>query len=89
MLKQLCAFGALTLAILPPCAASASARAGAAHRAAAAQSPALYSRQARRRAATLLQLKLLELREERLERVRAVILKHLNPSTLFDDRPAP
>ena len=88
MLKQLCALGALTLAILPPCAASASARAGAAHRA-AAQSPALYSRQARRRAATLLQLKLLELREERLERVRAVILKHLNPSTLFDDRPAP
>lgn len=88
-MKQICAVTALTLAILPPCAASASRRAAPAHKAAAAQSPDLYSLRARRRAATLLRLKLWELREERLERVRAVILKRLNPDTLFDDRPAP
>ena len=89
MLKQRCALIALTLAILPLCAASASRRTAPVHRAAAAQSPDLYSRRARRRAATILQLKLMELREERLVRVRAVILKHLNPDALFDDRPAP
>jgi len=57
------------------------------HRASASSRPLpsldLYSRRALRRARTILQLKLLELREEHLDRVRRVIEKRLPLSTLF------
>lgn len=43
----------------------------------------MYSRRALRRARTILQLKLFELREERLDRVRRVIEKRLPISTLL------
>ena len=57
------------------------------HRASATSQPPqsldMYSRRALRRARTILQLKLLELREERLDRARRVIEKRLPLSTLF------
>jgi len=43
----------------------------------------MYSRRALRRARTILQLKLLELHEERLDRIRRVIEKHLPISVLL------
>jgi len=54
-------------------------------RAAADPPPAavLYSRRALRRARTILQLKLLELRAERLERVRKAIERHVPIDTLL------
>ncbi len=47
----------------------------------------MYSRRALRRARTILQLKLLELREERLDRARRVIEKNLPPNALFSRGP--
>lgn len=44
----------------------------------------LYSRRALRQARIVLQLKLLELREERLERVRKAIEKHLPVDKLLN-----
>jgi len=43
----------------------------------------IYSRRALRRARTILQLKLFELREERLDRVRRIIEKRLPLNSLF------
>ena len=53
----------------------------------AAPSLDLYSRRARRRAALILQLELLELRKARLERIREVIKRRLPVETLL--RPDP
>ncbi|GAC1501697.1 MAG: hypothetical protein NVS1B14_06210 [Vulcanimicrobiaceae bacterium] len=47
----------------------------------------MFSRRARRRAATILQLQLLEMRKAHLERVRKVIEGRLGPGALFQDRP--
>ena len=70
---------ALTLALIF-CTGGAAAKRPAPHRA-AATAPAvkldLYSRRALRRARTILQLKLLELREERLERARKAVLRRI------------
>jgi hypothetical protein len=50
----------------------------------------LYSARARRLVRTMLQLRLLELREERLDRVRAVIERNLGPDALLaPDPPGP
>jgi len=46
----------------------------------------MFSRRARRRAATILQLQLLEMRKAHLERVRKVIERRLGPGALFQDR---
>ena len=79
---------ALVLAILLAAPASASTKAG------ARQPPAqrtsaptldMYSLRARRRAAMILQLKLLELRKAHLDRVRKVIEKKLPLDCLFSD----
>ena len=82
---------AALLAILLPGAASASQhhrpRQQAVHR--PTQDLSLYSLRARRRAATILQLELLELRKAQLERVRKVIEKKLPIDTLVDPKPAP
>ena len=45
----------------------------------------LYSRRALRRARTILELKLLELRSERLERVRKALEKHIPIDELLKD----
>ncbi len=49
--------------------------------------PSLYSARAIRRARTLLQLRMLELREARLERVRAVIERRLPVDALLRSEP--
>ncbi|MDE2482671.1 MAG: hypothetical protein KGN02_10820 [bacterium] len=54
---------------------------------ACAPAPSLYSARALRRARLLLQLRLLELREERLERVREVILHRIPLDALFTPEP--
>ncbi|HEY8298608.1 MAG TPA: hypothetical protein VIG32_11375 [Candidatus Baltobacteraceae bacterium] len=46
----------------------------------------LYSRRALRRARTILELKLLELRKERLDRVRQAIEHHIPIDQLLDDK---
>ncbi|GAC1653272.1 MAG: hypothetical protein NVS9B12_03210 [Vulcanimicrobiaceae bacterium] len=84
------AAGALLVVILLGLAASASERAGHPHRRSAAPvAPSLdmYSLRARRRAATLLRLELLELRKAHLERVRAVIEKRLPIDALLNSGP--
>lgn len=43
-----------------------------------------YSARALRRARRILELRLLELREERLERVRSVVIRRLPPDLLFE-----
>jgi hypothetical protein len=48
---------------------------------------ALYSPRAMRRAKVLLQLQLLELREERLERARAAVLRKITLDQLLDPPP--
>lgn len=48
-----------------------------------------YSQRARRRAQALLRLRLLELREAGLERVREAIERHLPVDSLFDPVPGP
>jgi hypothetical protein len=74
---------ALTLALAaftPALARVAARRHPAPHRAAMTESVSaadLYSRRALRRARTILQLKLMELRSERLERVRKAIEQHV------------
>ena len=45
----------------------------------------IYSRRALRRARIILQLKLLELRSERLERVRKAIERHIPMDRIFKD----
>ncbi len=45
----------------------------------------IYSRRALRRARIILQLKLLELRSERLERVRKAIERHIPVDEIFKD----
>jgi hypothetical protein len=81
MLARYLAALALTLALAASLPAAARVpRHGRTHRTAAGHgiSPAsLYSSRALRRARTILQLKLLELREERLERVRKAIEKRV------------
>ncbi|MFN2527605.1 MAG: hypothetical protein ABR584_02700 [Candidatus Baltobacteraceae bacterium] len=80
------AFFLVILLITP---ASASTKAGR-HRAlqhATAPSLDLYSHRARRRAATILQLELLEMRKAHLERVRKVIEKRLKLEALFSNTP--
>ena len=70
----------LALAAVLPAAASPARHRHAKRRApapAAASASALYSRRALRRARIILELKLLELRSERLERVREAIEKHV------------
>ncbi len=47
----------------------------------------LYSSRALRRARTILQLRLLELRKQHLDRVRQIIERRLPVDTLFDDPP--
>ena len=77
---------ATTLALIILLGASVSAKHSAPHARRISQaSPALgmYSRRALRKSAIILQLKLLELREERLERVRRVIEKRLPVDVLF------
>jgi len=80
-------FVALTLGMLIATGAFAPARTKHSHRreSAARSTPSLemYSRRALRRARTILQLKLLELREERLDRARRVIEQQLPPEFLF------
>lgn len=46
--------------------------------------PLPYSARALRRARRLLELRLLELREERLERVRSVVIRRLPPDLHFE-----
>lgn len=70
---------ALTLALIF-CAAGAAAKRPTPRRPSVTASAAkidLYSRRALRRARTILQLKLLELREERLERARKAVLRRI------------
>ena len=79
---------ALFLAILLMGPASASTKAGRPHRTVgrlAAPFLDMYSRRARRRAATILQLELLEMRKAHLDRVRKVIEKRLPIDALFSD----
>jgi len=81
---------ALFLVILLVAPASASTKAAARHKArehATAPSLDMYSHRARRRAATILQLELLEMRKAHLERVRQVIEKRLKLDALFTDAP--
>ncbi len=85
---------ALFLVILLMAPASASTKAAGPHRArgqGAAPSLDMYSHRARRRAATILQLELLEMRKAHLDRVRQVIEKRLPVDGLFneDTRPLP
>jgi hypothetical protein len=47
----------------------------------------IYSKQALRRAKMILELKLLELRRERLERVRKAILDHVPIEQILDQHP--
>ena len=82
------AASALMLAILLGAPASASTKPAVRHVAAhrrAVPTVDMYSRRALRRAATLLQLKLLELRKARLERVRSAIEKRLPIDDLLHD----
>ncbi len=47
----------------------------------------LFSRRARRRAVTMLQFELLEMREARLERVRDAIRRHIPIDQILKDNP--
>jgi len=79
------ALAALALVILLPVAAEASARDPKVNQRARAHYSVsqLYSSRARRRAVRILQLKLLELHEENLDRLRQVILRKLPIDTLL------
>ncbi len=82
---------ALTSGILLAIAAKAPAGAHAAnrHKAAHYTVSQLYSPRARRRAVTILQLKLLELHEDRLDRLRQIILRKLPIESLLKAEKAP
>ena len=77
---------ALTLALLV-CTAGAAAKHQVPHRPSATPVPRakldLYSQRALRRARTILQLKLLQLREERLDRARQAVLRRITVDDLL------
>jgi len=79
---------ALVFGILACSPASASGKPSSHHRAAPqAAGMDLFSRRARRRVATILQLRLLELRKERLDAIRRVIERRLSIDRLFASPP--
>lgn len=79
----------LTLGRLQPVAASSSSGASVTPTPPPAALDSIYSLRARRRAQAVLRLRLLELREAGLERVREVIERRLPVDSLFDPVPGP